>query len=207
MKAGRRGVPEKRAYRMGARAQSAQETRERILQAAHELWIRLPYDDVTLDQVAERADVTKQTVLRLFTSKDQLAFAVVDWQRPREEAAREAPAGDVDTAIARLLDRYEEMGDANVRVLDLERRVPAVSYLLAQARESHRLWIEHVFAPFLPARRGASHRRRVMAFYAATEVALWKLLRRDFELSRADTEAVIRDLIAGVICVAQKEKP
>jgi len=206
MKSDRGSARRKRTYRMGARARSVEETRERILRAAHALWLDLPYDDVTLDQVAERAGVSKQTVLRLFTSKDRLAFAVVDWQQPREEAARDAQPGDFRAAVTRLVDRYEQMGDANVRVLDLERRVPAVRYLLVQARESHRQWVERVFAPCLPARRGAAHRRRVLALYAATEVMLWKLLRRDFELSRAETEAVIHELIGGLICAAEKEK-
>lgn len=198
---------QKRVYRMGARARSVEATRERILEAAHALWLELPYDDVTLDQVAQRAAVSKQTVLRLFTSKDRLAFAVVDWQRPREEAARDASPGDVQSAVAHLLDRYEHMGDANVRLLDLERRVPPVRYLLSQARESHRQWIERVFAPFLSGYRGAARRRRVMAFYAATDVTSWKLLRRDFELSRADTERVTLDLVRGLIGADGKEPP
>ena len=157
--------------------------------------------------MAERAAVSKQTVLRLFGSKDRLAVAVADWQRPREEAARAAPPGDVQAAVAQLVDRYEEMGDANVRMLDLERRVPAVRHLLVKARESHRQWIERVFAPFLSKRRGAARRRRVMAFYAATDVTLWKLLRRDFELSRAQTEAVMLDLVRGLMPAAERTSP
>lgn len=188
-----------RVYRMDARARGMEQTRERILDAAHCLWLELAYDAVTLERVAERAAVSKQTVLRLFGSKDRLAVAVADWQRPREEAARAATPGDAQAALAQLVDRYEEMGDANVRMLDLERRVPAVRHLLVQARESHRQWIERVFAPFLSGRRGAARRRRVMAFYAATDVTLWKLLRRDFELSRAQTEAVMLDLVRGLM--------
>lgn len=198
---------QKRVYRMGARARGMEETRGRILEAAHRLWLELAYDEVTLERVAERAAVSKQTVLRLFGSKDRLAFAVADWQRPREEAARDASPGDVQAAIARLVDRYEQMGDANVRVLNLERRVPAVRHLLVQARESHRQWIERVFAPFLPGRRGAARRRRVLALYAATDVTLWKLLRRDLELSSAQTEAVILDLVRGLMPGAGRTPP
>jgi AcrR family transcriptional regulator len=192
-----------RAYRMRARARSAEATRERVLRAAYGLWLEKPYDEVSLQRVAEAAGVSKQTVLRLFASKDQLAFAVVDWQRPREEAARDAPPGDAPEAVARLLERYEAMGDANVRALELEARVPAIAYLLAQSRESHRRWVERAFAPFLPARRGAAHRRRVMAFYAATEVTVWKLLRRDFALSRAEAQGVILHLVEALAAQAQ----
>lgn len=185
----------RRPYRMVARADALERTRARILEAAYELLLEREYEEVTLDEVAARAGVTKQTVIRQFGAKDRLAYAVVDWQRPREEAARAVEPGDVSAALEALLARYEAMGDANVRVLALEKRVPEVRYLLEQGRESHRRWIEHVFAPFLPRGKGAARKRRVMAFYAATEVTVWKLLRRDFRMSRRETAAVLRSIV------------
>ena len=178
----------------------------RILQTAYELFLEQHYDEVSLERVAERAGLTKQTIIRQFGSKDQLAYAVVDWQRPREEAARLVEPGDVRGAVNTLVERYERMGDANVRVLQLESRVPAIRYLLEQGRESHAAWVARVFAPFLPRRRGRAHRRRVMAFYAATEVMLWKLLRRDFGLSRKETGAVLLALVSGLVMQNQDKE-
>jgi AcrR family transcriptional regulator len=191
-------VKKKRVYQMGPRADAVEETRGRIMQAAYELWLEQHYDDVSLDRIAERAGVSKQTLIRQFGSKDQLACATVDWQRPREEAARSVEPGDLAEAVTTLVERYERMGDANVGMLEVERRAPAIQYLLAQGRESHRAWVERVFAPFLPARRGSAYERRVLAFYAATEVMLWKLLRRDFQLNRKQTEAVLLELVSGL---------
>jgi AcrR family transcriptional regulator len=188
----------KRTYQMTSRASAVEETRRRILEAAYELLLVQPYDDVSLERVARRAGVSKQTLLRHFGSKDRLACATVDFQRPREEAARAVEPGDMQRAVAVLVDRYEKMGDANVRVLELEGRVPAIRYLLEQARESHRRWVERVFEPFLTVRGSAAYRRRVMAFYAATEVMVWKLLRRDFRLSRKQTQAVLLELVSGL---------
>jgi AcrR family transcriptional regulator len=187
-----------RPYRMTARAEAVEQTRERILQAAYEEWLALPYDQVTLDGVARAAGTTRQTVLRHFGSKDDLALAVVEWQRPQEESARQVEPGDVAAAVAQLVGRYEAMGDANVRLLELEGRVAPIDHLLAIGRESHRGWIETTFAPFLP-RRGKRREELVLALYAATDVTVWKLLRRDLQQSREDTEAVIRHLVAGVI--------
>lgn len=183
---------------MEARADAAQRTRERILQAAYDSWSEQDYDEVSLERVAARAGVTKQTVIRLFGSKDQLAYATADWQRPREESQRVVEAGDLAGAVEVLIASYERMGDANIRVLALEKRVPALAYLLDQARQSHRGWVEGVFSPFLPKRKGAAHRKRVMAFYAATDVTVWKLLRRDLGLSRQDTAAVMLTLVSGL---------
>jgi AcrR family transcriptional regulator len=190
---------------MQSRAQGVEETRARILQASYEIFLELHYDQVSLERVAQRAGITKQTLIRQFGSKDRLAYAVVDWQRPREEAARMVEPGDVCSAVETLVERYERMGDANVRVLELESRVPAIRYLLQQGRESHSAWVARVFAPFLPKRNGRARRRRAMAFYAATEVMLWKLLRRDFGLSRKETEAVLLELISGLVAQSRKE--
>lgn len=52
----------KRPYRMKARAEAAERTARAILNAAAELWRDHPLDEITLQQVAERAGVTAQTV-------------------------------------------------------------------------------------------------------------------------------------------------
>ncbi len=185
-----------RPYRMQARGRGVAETRERILAAAYEQWSERPYDVVSLQSVAEAAGVSRQTIARQFGTKDDLAFAVVDWQRPREDALRAVEPGDVDAAVARLVDRYEQMGDANVRILELEGRVPAIDHLLAVSRAGHREWIERIL---LHGIEPEDREELVHGLYAATDVTVWKLLRRDLEQSRASTSAVIRRLVRGVL--------
>ncbi|MBK7862717.1 MAG: TetR/AcrR family transcriptional regulator [Archangiaceae bacterium] len=187
-----------RSYRMQRRGAAVERTRQRILSAAYALWLKLDYDALSLEQVAARAKVSKQTVIRQFGSKDRLAFATADWLRTREEAARTVEPGDLGEAVSVLLGRYERMGDANVRVLAIEHRVPAIRYMLQGSRQSHRSWVERVFAPYLPRDRGAAYRRKVTAFYLATEVMNWKLLRRDLQLSRGQTEGVFLELLTAL---------
>ena len=188
-----------RPYRMTQRREMVEETRERILQAGYAAWLDRPYDQVTLDAVAEAAGVSRQTVIRHFGSKDDLALAIVAWQRPIEEEARAADPGDTVTAVHRLVDRYETMGDANVRLLELEGRVSPVDRLLSEARSSHRGWIERTFAPWLTGCRGARREELVLALYAATDVTVRKLLRRDLGSSRSRTESIIRQLVEGAL--------
>jgi hypothetical protein len=126
----------------------------------------------------------------------QLAFAVVDWQKPYEEAFRSAEPGDIETAITRLVDRYEVMGDANVRILELEGRFPAFDYLLEVSRAGHRAWIERTL---LPDPSSADREQAVLSLYAATDVTVWKLLRRDLKQSRSATESVILRLVRAVL--------
>jgi AcrR family transcriptional regulator len=189
----------KRPYRMRDRLRAVERTREAVLQAAFGLWLTHPYDEVTLDQVATQAGVSRQTVHRQFGSKEDLLVAVIDWRRPREdEADAEIPAGDVAAAVRHIVDRYESMGEVIVRFLGLEGRIEAVDYFLANGRDAHRRWLERVFGPLLPDDR-RSRDEAVLTLYAATDVMVWKLLRRDFGRSRAKTEASIRRLVDGAL--------
>jgi AcrR family transcriptional regulator len=190
---------------MTVRGESVERTRERILQAAFDLWRQQPYDDVTLDTVAAEAGVSRQTVHRQFGSKDELFVAVTEWVGPREEAASLAiNPGDVTGAVRHEVERYERLGDANVRFLQMEGRVPAVDSTIERGRAAHRAWIEHVFAPHLPD-RGAVRERAILALYAATDVMVWKLLRRDFSLSQRGTQEVMQHLVEGALRAARRQ--
>ena len=185
-----------RPYRMGARQEAVASTRERILQAAYDQFSEQAYDQVSIESVARAARASRQTVIRQFGTKDKLAFAVVDWQKPREDAFRAAEPGDIGTAITRLVDRYEAMGDANVRMLGLEGRVPAIDHLLEVSRAGHRAWIERTL---LPDQVSGDLEQVVLALYAATDVTVWKLLRRDLGKTRPDTESVILRIVRAVL--------
>jgi AcrR family transcriptional regulator len=178
----------------------SQQTRTDILAAAYEMWIAHPYDEVSLDLIAENAGVSRQTVHRQFGSKDELFLAVMRWRQPSEnDASFATEPGDVAAAVRQHVDRYERMGDALMRFLAMEGRVPAVDELLAHGRRAHRAELEHAFAPYLP-RRGSKRREdAILALYAATDVGVWKLLRRDFGATRRDTEAIITQLVDGVL--------
>lgn len=184
---------------MRERQRAVEQNRERILEAAFDLFRAHPYDEVSLDAVATSAGVSRQTVHRQFGSKDDLMVAVIAWRRPREEEAdRGVAPGDVEGAVRQNIDRYESTGDAIVRFLALEGRIEPIDGLLAHGRRSHREWIERVFSPFLPT-DPEPREEAVLALYAATDVMVWKLLRRDFGRSRTRTEASMLRLVQGVL--------
>src|SRR3954464_4822688 len=68
----------KRPYRQGARALAAQRTRESILDAAAYCFSIDPYDAVSLEEIANGASVTVQSVLRIFGSKEALFEAAAE---------------------------------------------------------------------------------------------------------------------------------
>lgn len=58
-------------------ARSAVQTRQRILDAAYSLFWRQGFVRVSMDQIAERANVTKRTLYQRFRSKDDLIAAAL----------------------------------------------------------------------------------------------------------------------------------
>jgi AcrR family transcriptional regulator len=184
-----------RAYVQHARAVSTRDKREVILVAATQQFLTRSYEEVTLVTVAEAAGVSRQTILNHFGSKEGLLEGVAQQiTREREGAA----TGDASGAIGRLIDNYERMGDANVRMLAIEASVPVAARLLREGRSSHQRWLAETFADRLPA-RAADRSQLLAALHAATDVYVWKLLRRDLALSRRQTQKTIEHLVLGAL--------
>jgi AcrR family transcriptional regulator len=186
----------RRPYRMVARAATAAATAERILDAAVEAFWEQPGEEIPLDEVARRAGVSLQTVIRRFGGKAGLLAAAAEREAERVRRQRaEAPVGDVAAAVRVLVDHYEELGDRVLTMLAEERRTPAVAELAETGRGLHREWCARVFAPALTRRRGAERRRLLAQFTAVCDVYTWKLLRRDAGLARGQTELALIELL------------
>ena len=185
---------------MVARAESAAATGERIIDAAVELFWEAPGEQVSLDEVARRAGVAVQTVIRRFGGRDGLIAAAAEHEAERVGRQRDrAPVGDPAGAVRILVDHYEAMGDRVVRLLAEETREPALRPVAERGRALHREWCGRVFAPALSARAGADHRRRLAQLVAVCDVYTWKLLRRDAGLSRRQTELAIVELLEPIL--------
>jgi|tagenome__1003787_1003787.scaffolds.fasta_scaffold20979015_1 AcrR family transcriptional regulator len=189
-----------RTYRMTARAESAQATADRILDAAIDIFWEEPSDEISLEQVARRAGVSKQTVLRRFESKAGLFAAAGERSLARARAERDDVApGDVEGAVAALVAHYERLGDRVLRMLAQEEAGPGLRAVADQGRAYHASWCERLFAPALDRLRGVERRRRLAQLVAVCDVYTWKLLRRDRGLSRPQTEIALRELLQPLI--------
>jgi AcrR family transcriptional regulator len=191
-----RQVNPKRKYRMVARADAAAATGERILDAAWRHFSERPYEEVRLTDIAADAEVTVQTVHSRFGTKDELFLAA--WARTigGEGVRREAaPVGDVRKAVRVLYDSYEAQGDAGLRLLAQEDRIPAVRWMTDAGRVWHRTWVERTFAPLLDGLKGATRERRLVKLVVATDILVWKLLRREMGLGRRQAERIVVEMI------------
>ncbi len=192
--------PRARTYRMGARAEAAAETHQLILDAAIRQFGDRPYDAVGLAEVAAAAGVTVQTVLRRFGSKEGLVQAAVAFSSQQVRQARwAAPAGDVDGALRDLCLHYALWGDRVMRFLAQEEHVAAMQQIVRAGRALHHQWVDHVFAPWLSKAKGDARLRLRAQLIAATDVYVWKILRRDLGLDPKATQRTLRDLVNAII--------
>ena len=188
----------KRPYTSAVRARKAAATRQRIVDAAQELFVDRS-SEFTLDRVAAASGVSVQTVLRLFGNKQALTLAAIGTFRQAKEPRYVGPSGSIDGVVARLFDDYEEIGDRVVRMLAEEFRIAGFAEIAAIGRSKHREWVEAAFGERLAA---LPARRRVIvltALLAATDVSVWKLLRRDLDLDRTTSESIVRHLTRGAL--------
>ena len=185
---------------MVGRAKNVVATGERILDAAVEAFWERPSDQISLDDVASRASVSVQTVIRRFGGKEGLLAAAIERESERVRRERDPVAvTDAAGAVAQLVTHYEAMGDLVLRMLAEETRVPALRLVVDRGRRAHRDWCEVVFASALAGLGAGQRKRRVAQLVAVCDVYTWKLLRRDGGLSREETELALLELLRPLL--------
>jgi AcrR family transcriptional regulator len=189
-----------RPYHMTSRAASAEATHARILSVTQALFAERRFDELTLDAVAERAGVTLQTVLRRFGSKSSLVAAAAREGAGQVEAQRgDVSPGDLRAAVSNLFDHYEQWADVALRLVSQEDSVEDLRVIAARGRELHAAWVERVFEGALTRAPDAAMKVLRAQLIAVCDVTMWKLLRRDLQLSREDAEAGVLGLLRPLV--------
>lgn len=188
---------------MRARAVSTEATRTKVLAATAAAFDELPFDEVTLAEVARRSGVSVQTVIRHFGGKEGLLLATL--QHTATEMAsgpsgREVePGSEPKEVVSTLVDHYEEFGDRVLHALAQEDRVPALGTLVELGRTYHLGWCRAAFHQALKGLRGRRRERRAAQLAAVTDIYMWKVLRRDRGLSVAETKLAIMELLEPLL--------
>jgi AcrR family transcriptional regulator len=181
---------------MDARAKASESTIDKIHEAAFALFRSQPFEEVTLQAIADRSGVTLQTILRRFGSKEQLFTEAAERQMQLIFKGREVSApGGIAAIVATIVASYEDMGDLNWSGVSQEHRFPLIKRLFDKARAGHRQWIETCFADLIGRTKGEERERRIRLLFGATDFYMWKLYRRDLGMSRASTMAIMTDLV------------
>lgn len=188
-----------RGYSMVNRSESMSQTRRRILQATLELATEKLTVEIVLQDVAARSGVTVQTILRHFASRDGLFDAVVQFGGKEVAAERVAPVGDVAAALDAIVNHYELRGDWVIALLGQENSDERIRGITTPGKQLHRDWVEQVFALELLERSGVARATLADLLAVATDVYTWKLLRRDRDLGRDETQQRMRHLVDAIL--------
>jgi AcrR family transcriptional regulator len=186
-----------RRYVMRARADTAEATRQRILESTRALLVTHSFEEMTIEAIAEGAGTTSRTVLRIFGNKEELFAQALNSLGELGQAP--ITPGNVDALIRGTYDFYEKVGDTVIRWLADEPRIPAMHERLEVGRQHLRAWVAKAFESALGRLRGGERRELHDALIVAFDVYTWKLLRRDFGLSRPAAEARIKRLVLGAL--------
>ncbi len=157
-----------RRYQLGERAIQMLATRERILEAAIELYTDQGISRTTLSQVGLRADVAPGTLRNHFATRDDLELAMI------ERLTAEAPLPDLTV--------FEGLQSIEDR---LERLVRVTGTFLDQARRIYLMWLREPMLSEPWVQVGASYGTR---WEELTRMALGPLA--DDEDARAVVRAI-----------------
>lgn len=162
------------------------------------------FDEVTLDRVAADAEVTVQTVVRRFGSKEGLLTEAAKVLATQINARRASPGADVPRLVATVVEDYEQVGDAVIRLLALESRLPMLRTVTDFGRGEHRRWVSEAFAESLVRLDATARRRAIDALIVTTDVYTWKILRRDMGHGVAAAKAVMTALVGAAVADLSK---
>lgn len=192
----------RRPYKRMARTTEAQRrTRTALLNVAMEEFIGGGWEKLSLQELADRAQVTKQALLHHFGSKDGLLTqAMASTTAEMYTPCRSTAPGDVGGAVENLLDHYEEWGERSLRVGTwLESGPPVLANISRLARQMRHEWVEDAFAPQLERRCGDAHVRCRAALITLCDVHTWWLLSHDLEFERAAVRATLTTAIEALL--------
>jgi AcrR family transcriptional regulator len=135
---------EQRTYRSVTRERQAAETRRRIVAAAHRLLRHEGFSGMTIDAIANKADVSVPTVYAIFKSKTGILTALLDesmFGSDYEEIVRYAQsATDPETRLRRAAAVARQIRSAQSTAFELMRGAGVVAPELAKLeRDRERL--------------------------------------------------------------------
>ncbi len=184
---------------MTARAASTAATLDRILDAARTLWAAQPIDQIRLEEIAERADVTVPTVVRRAGGKPAIFSALVKRELARLETQRTPfSSTSVDDIAAYFVDYYEQFGFLILKLYAEAPQVPGLPELAASARARHLESVREAFAGRLTDGPDSAD-RRMAQIIAVLDATTWRILRAEAALSPEQTQVAILELISPLV--------
>ena len=128
-----------RKYDLGKRAEAAEATRRRIVEATFDLHAEKGVADTTFKDIAERADVSLATVYRYFPAYDDVVQACGALHVERDPLPDPAAVAGADDPVAALVDAvyafYDDQPGMLAMLRNDRRRVPSLGGFVDAAEQ------------------------------------------------------------------------
>jgi AcrR family transcriptional regulator len=172
----------KRLYRSLVRQRQAGDTRRRIVDATRELLHSQGYAGMTIEAIAERAEVSAQSVYAIFKSKTGILMELLDqstFGADYEDAVRQAlSASDPESRLRLAAPIARQIHDAQSATFDLLRGSGVVAPELAKLEQERECLRYERQARMIMSLRDAGRLRPELTYSTARDI-LWMLTGRD----------------------------
>ncbi len=185
---------ETRKYDSSKRKARAEERRKHILKCSARLISAASEDAFRLEDVAKAAGVSVQTILRAFGSRVGLMIATLETEAPDAvdfTRFTNIEVSNLDSFVRTVFTVYDKIGDLVIRALADEHRSPEFQKTLEVGRTFHREWVSQVFGSYIDRRPPKEQPVLFRALMTATDIYIWKILRRDEALSLEEAIATV----------------
>jgi len=207
----------KRPYKSLVRKRQAVDTRRRIIEAARQLLQRAGYDGMTVEAIAQRAQVSAQSVYALFKSKAGILTELLDQSTfgdEYEEAVRQAmSASDPETRLRLAARIARQIHEPLSAAFDLLRGAGVVAPELAkleQQRERLRYERqERMIISLRDAKRlrlGLNHQTARDIFWMLTGRDVYRMLVRERRWSPQKYQDWLADTLVRSLLRPGKDK-
>ncbi len=192
----------------GLRERKKEQKRERLKQAAFDLFAERGFDDVTVDEVADRAEVSKSTLFRYFETKEDLLL--VDARMHRDALLRALSDRPTDEPVLASL-RYALQSLAadyqadRLRAVQRNRIIAESPALAARSLERQVAWEDGLAEVILPRLAGEADAETRAAVLAAAAMAVVRVATRRWIASDDDTEMIDHVLAALDLLIDELE--
>jgi AcrR family transcriptional regulator len=126
MAGGVKGVPPRRAYHSPLRADQAQQTRRRVLEAARRLFVERGYAGTTVAAVADHAGVSPETIYLALGGKRGLLEGVMDITGPHDTAADDGKWWTLIAELPGAPERLDKIVEYSCGILARTWRIHAI---------------------------------------------------------------------------------
>ena len=208
----------KRPYKSLLRQRQASDTRRRIVQATRQLLLSEGYDGMTIEAIAQRAQVSAQSVYALFKSKAGILTELLDqstFGEKYEDAVHQAmSANDPETRLRLAARIARQIHEPLSTTFDLLRGAGVVAPELAKLEQQReRLRYERQERMIISLRdakrlrRGLNHRTARDIFWMLTGRDVYRMLVRERAWSPQQYEEWLADTLVHSLLSSTKPSP